>query len=76
MKRWFGPKVLGIGIGPRSWEGWLTVLIFCAGDALIAKWLPFGTHDADVKRWTALGAWVLLFLVVVVLTYGKNRRTG
>jgi hypothetical protein len=72
MKRWFGPKTIGYGIGPRSWEGWLAVLVFCIGDALIAKWLPFGSHDADTMRWTALGIWVLLFLAVMVLTSGRK----
>jgi FtsH-binding integral membrane protein len=76
MRQWFGPKTIGYGIGPRSWEGWLVVLVFCAGAALIAKWLPFGSHDADVMRWTAWGLWLALLLVVVVLTSrpDKSRR--
>jgi hypothetical protein len=25
---WFGRKRFGIGFGPRSWQGWLTVLVY------------------------------------------------
>ncbi|WP_426699739.1 hypothetical protein ACPPVV_09920 [Rhodanobacter sp. Col0626] len=25
---WFGPKRFGIGYGPRTWQGWVTVLIY------------------------------------------------
>ncbi len=29
-KGWFGPKKIGHGIGPRSWQGWLATLLFVA----------------------------------------------
>jgi len=25
---WFGRKRLGIGYGPRTWQGWVTVLVY------------------------------------------------
>ena len=30
MAQWFGPKTVGYGIGPRSWQGWLATVIFFA----------------------------------------------
>lgn len=25
-KRWFGPKIVGYGPAPKSWEGWVGIL--------------------------------------------------
>lgn len=27
-RNWFGPKRIGWGISPRTWEGWLILVIF------------------------------------------------
>jgi hypothetical protein len=27
-KAWFGPKWLGIGLSPSSWQGWLSLLAY------------------------------------------------
>lgn len=29
-KSWFGPKRIGLGIRPQTWQGWLIVLVICA----------------------------------------------
>ncbi|WP_153275317.1 hypothetical protein [Rhodococcus sp. P1Y] len=29
-RRWFGPKRIGWGYSPRTWEGWVTLAVFVA----------------------------------------------
>jgi preprotein translocase subunit SecE len=33
---WFGPKRIGYGLRPQTWQGWLIVLVFVAAFVLIA----------------------------------------
>lgn len=37
---WFGPKRVGVGWGPRTWQGWLIVALFTA---LVLGITIFGT---------------------------------
>ncbi|HUO92849.1 MAG TPA: hypothetical protein VMU22_08000 [Rhizomicrobium sp.] len=70
MRRWFGPKIIGVGIGPRSWEGWLATLVFAGGGVVLARWL----HPLLPKTpvWAFELPWLALFLLVVALTYGRD----
>ena len=70
MKRWFGPKMIGYGIGPRSWEGWLVTLVFAAGGIVFARWL----HPLMPKMsiWVIELPWLALFLMIMLLTYKRN----
>ena len=36
---WFGPKRVGYGIRPQTWQGWLIVAVFVAVVTGIALWL-------------------------------------
>lgn len=38
-KPWFGPKRIGYGIRPTSWQGWLIVVVITVIIVLIATWL-------------------------------------
>jgi hypothetical protein len=29
-RSWFGPKRIGVGLRPQTWQGWLVVLVICA----------------------------------------------
>ncbi|WP_298400006.1 hypothetical protein [Sphingobium sp.] len=29
-RNWFGPKRVGMGYGPSTWEGWVVVALFAA----------------------------------------------
>ena len=56
MAPWFGPKTVGYGIGPTSWQGWLvTVLVIAvaAGAALMMTRMP------AVPRWVSLAIMAL-----------------
>lgn len=59
---WFGRKRFGWGWGPRSWEGWLTVIVY----ALLMATLPFflGSElgDSGVRN-VRIGLTVLFFAV-------------
>jgi hypothetical protein len=33
---WFGPKRIGYGLRPQTWQGWTLVLAFCALMIVIA----------------------------------------
>lgn len=34
---WFGPKRIGLGFGPRTWEGWAVILLFVGGCILLKR---------------------------------------
>ena len=40
-KTWFGPKRIGIGFSPRTWEGWLITAAVVVAIILVAN---FGTR--------------------------------
>ena len=71
MKRvWFGPKRVGWGASPASWEGWAATGVF------IVAMLLTGNLLRDLSWvWAAMLANVVIFLAVVILTYDKNART-
>jgi hypothetical protein len=35
-KAWFGPKRVGFGIRPQTWQGWLVMAIITAAIILLA----------------------------------------
>jgi CDP-diglyceride synthetase len=56
-KAWFGPKRLGWGISPRSWEGWIATALCMAGFAV----------SLSLWRNTAAAIGCLAILAVVIL---------
>jgi hypothetical protein len=64
MEPWFGPKSIGLGVGPRGLPGFAVVLIFCIGIGLI-----FGNLGPSLIRLIVMVSWVLAFGIVVKLTY-------
>ena len=58
-KAWFGPKRLGWGISPRSWEGWLATALCLAGFAVsLSVW----------RNTPAAIACMAILAVVILLT--------
>lgn len=72
FKGWFGPKLIGYGVGPRSWEGWaLTTLVAVA--ALATRWVPW--QRLGLPRWAETAYLPLVFaayLAVVWATYDPD----
>ena len=72
MKRvWFGPRKVGWGASPVSWEGWAVTGVFALSMAVIAY--LFGDNW---WMWAPMLADVALLLVIINLTYDKTARTG
>jgi len=68
---WFGRKRIGWGWGPRSWEGWLTVILY----ALLMMTLPSYLG----ARWGDTGVRVLWFGLTVMffgIFFWKMERSG
>jgi membrane-bound ClpP family serine protease len=71
MKRgWFGPKMIGWGASPASWEGWAVTGVF----VLVMGLIGYGLSDTRWV-WVAMIAAFLVYLAVVVLTYDKKAQT-
>lgn len=72
MKRgWFGPKLIGWGASPASWEGWLATLVFVIAIGGAGVLFPGNTTEA----WIARGVVISAYLAVVVLTYSSKGRS-
>jgi ABC-type Fe3+ transport system permease subunit len=56
MAPWFGPKTIGYGIGPASWQGWLVCALAVAVAAAAALVMA---RSPGLPRWLPLGVMVL-----------------
>lgn len=63
---WFGPKLIGWGIGPRSWEGWVVLGVAIAALLLVGRLPGVSGARAIIARLAIL----LVLGGVVWLTYG------
>ena len=70
MKPWFGPRRWGVGIGPRSWEGWLltVAVVLAIGFSGTLNGLQNWQHGAII---TGL---VMAYLAVAFMTFGSRRK--
>jgi hypothetical protein len=66
-KPWFGPKRVGVGLSPRSWQGWLVMAVFVA--ALVVLTNVFPNHF-----WIPLVVSLACLGLVVYLTYERRSR--
>ncbi len=76
-KGWFGPKTIGWGISPKSWQGWVVSLAILLGVAASTRWLvPALSEMWGVDRIPitaiAVGAWIAIYGVIIWLTYEKK----
>jgi hypothetical protein len=69
MARWFGPKEIGYGVGPRSWQGWLATAVLLMV-IVASRFVHFETFG--LPNWTRaalIGAAVLGYLALTFFTY-------
>jgi hypothetical protein len=69
MPKWFGPKTVGYGIGPRSWQGWVATAIVLAV-VIGAQFIPY--RAVGLPYWTRAVisvAAVVVYVALVCLTY-------
>jgi hypothetical protein len=66
FKGWFGPKLIGYGFGPRSWQGWLAtgvVLVVVVGSRFVQPetyGLPHWARPALVLAYcSSIWRWLL-----------------
>ncbi|MBI1360411.1 MAG: hypothetical protein GC155_09055 [Alphaproteobacteria bacterium] len=65
--QWFGPKRFGVGVGPRSWEGWAVIAVLVAV-AIGVKWLSLPPGWAPGIRIACLP----VLAAIVALTYRED----
>jgi hypothetical protein len=63
---WFGPKRVGWGISPRTWQGWLVTAIYVL---VIAVGLPIFPPGGKL---IVIGAGTVAFFAVMFATYSKD----
>jgi hypothetical protein len=66
--RWFGPKKIGMGIGPRTWQAWAVVALCVAG--LVAVHLS--VLPGPLRHQLSLVVLGLL-IAIMLLTYSPER---
>jgi hypothetical protein len=69
MARWFGPKAVGWGVGPRGWQGWLVTAISISALTSLAFYKP---ADFGFPLWTRpalMGAVFVAYLALICLKY-------
>ena len=65
---WFGPKLFGIGIGPRAWQGFLVIAVYVASIIFIARMVDV----AHTTRLMLVAVATVGLLVVFWLTHEKS----
>lgn len=68
---WFGPKRVGFGIGPRSWQGWMVMVVYVALTVMLKQWVPPEAHRAAF--WVAFGCITAVMAVIAIVTYGPRK---
>ena len=71
-KRWFGPKIVGYGPAPKSWEGWVVIIVWLV--SLISS--LFYLHSINALTIINIAIVIILaaiiLLTVAALTYGSD----
>jgi CDP-diglyceride synthetase len=68
-KYWFGPKRFGIGISPKTWEGWVCVIVYCLAMLLFRR-LAHPTPGALAGVGIVL---TILLFAVMFAKYGSQK---
>ena len=75
---WFGPKRIGWGVTPRSWQGWAVTLVLLAAFAAAMRWVrPAIAEATGLSLPMATGCLVVAYLAimagVIALTYDGSK---
>jgi hypothetical protein len=69
---WFGPKRIGFGFGPRTWQGWATTGVYAFLMFLLSQAIGRnGGHDVRVAGMTVL---TIAFLAVFFWKLDSSKR--
>jgi len=67
---WFGPKRVGFGIGPRSWQGWMVMVAYVVVVVTLKQLLPPEAHQAGF--WTGFAVITAAVVGIAIVTYGPR----
>ena len=73
-KRWFGPKYVGWGPAPKSWEGWLVTVVWLASLVLIIFYLHSINSLNIINIAIVIIFAAIILLSVAALTYGSEKE--
>jgi hypothetical protein len=73
-KRWFGPKNVGWGPAPKSWEGWIITLVWLASILLIIFYLHNINSLNIINIAIVIVFAAIILLSVAALTYGSDKE--
>lgn len=62
---WFGKKRIGWGMGPRSWQGWVTILVYTALMIALSQLIDPESHYGLALA-SKIGITALLFVVFAI----------
>jgi hypothetical protein len=68
-KGWFGPKLIGYGVGPRSWQGWAATALLMVMVVATRFIRPEQIGWPHWARPALLGAVLLAYFGLVYATY-------
>ena len=73
-KRWFGPKTVGYGPGPKTWEGGVVTIVWLASLIFTLLYL----HSINLLNIVNIAIVIILaaiiILTVAALTYGPDEE--
>lgn len=71
---WFGPKRIGFGFGPRTWQGWAVTGLY----ALLMILLPqvMGPNVDRAMRMVTMTITTIAFLIVFFWKLDSSKKQG
>ena len=73
-KRWFGPKIVGWGPAPKSWEGWVVTLVWLASIIVTLLYLHSINSLYIINIAIVIVIAAIILLSVAALTYGPDKE--
>lgn len=72
-KCWFGPKVVGWGPAPKTWEGWVITLVWLGSIILTLLYLHSTNSFNIVNVLIVIVVAAIILLSIAALTYGADK---
>jgi hypothetical protein len=73
-KRWFGPKVVGWGPAPKTWEGWVVTLVWMVSLLGTLYYLHTINSLSIVNILIVIIVAAVILLSIAALTYGSDEE--
>ncbi len=73
-KRWFGPKIVGYGPGPKSWEGVVVTVVWLASLIITLLYLHSIHSLTIINIAIVIIVAAIIILTIAALTYGPEEE--